>query len=516
MIHRFLACASALLLFIIVTACHRAPSASTLEAQSHPHRLTLHISAEPVSLDPTQAEDGIAVRLLANLMDGLTAFDQSGHLGLRAAESVKISSDLKTYEYVLKPGLVWSDGLAVEAEQFRIGIERALKPGSGSKFAGLLKWIDGADDFSKGVTARVRGIEISGRTIKFHLVKPISFFAEVLALPLAYPLRSDILHANGGRWDPLRGKKVPTNGSYRIRSATPDLEILLEANRPISPSAPSEVRIRIVSDDSTATNLFEEGSLDVLTRVPALDQARLSKKGWVRTVPFLATYFLGFNLGKKPFNRVENRRAFVNGLNREEIVRALGTGEKPASSWVPEGVEGFFPYAPSAQAKGVIFSKLGEITIGYDAGARNSLVMEKVQADLKDHLGVKVRLKGSDWKPFVHSIYADPEMVYRFGWSTPLRDPTHFLLPFTTKDPYSFSHYSNAKYDRLVEEIVGMMPSKEREAKIIAAQKIILEDDVVVVPLFHYVSTYAVSDRVKKFEMSPLVGVTLFEEVRLR
>ena len=121
-----------------------------------------------------------------------------------------------------------------------------------------------------------------------------------------------------------------------------------------------------------------------------------------------------------------------------------------------------------------------------------------------------------DWKTLVSSITRDPEMVYRYGWSSLLKDPAAFLLPFVTKDPFSFSGFSNAKYDALVEEIVSMKPSPARENKIFAAEKILLNEQAVVVPLYHYVTTYAVGPRILKYDVSPLVGVTLFEEVEIK
>jgi len=464
-----------------------------------PRRLTLHLSSEPVTLDPSRIEDGLGLYLVNNLMEGLMGFNNQGELVKRLAESVDVSKDLKTYRFKLRTGAQWSDGAPVEVEQFRVAIERALLPKTGAKLSGLLKWIE--------------RIETKGNEITFHLRQPVSFFDQVLALPMTFPLRKDVLDANAGKWDPLRGKNIPTNGPYRIRSSTVDQEIFLEAARPLPPKAPNEVRLRVVSDESTSATLFAQGALDVLTKIPALDQKRLEQQGLVKTAPFYATYFLGFNLKKKPFDRPEYRRALASSIRRAELVKAMGTGETPAKSWIPKGTEGFYPFTEEAT---VIKSEWkGEVRIAFDSGARNSLVMEKVQADVKAALGWNVRLKNMDWKPHVSAIYSDPEMIFRFGWSSPMRDPALFLTAFMTDDPFSFSHYSNPTYDRLVAEILSMRPSKEREDKMIEAQRILLEQDVVIVPLYHYVSTFAVGPRLVKFQVNPF-GVTHFEEVEMK
>jgi oligopeptide transport system substrate-binding protein len=483
--------------------------------------LSFHLNSEPVTLDPSRVEDGLGVRVIVKLMDGLMGFNSRGELKKRLARSIEISPDLKTYRFVIRDDAVWSDGVPVDASQIQVGIERALKPETGSKLAGFLKWIVGAEAYADGKEKHVSGIKVNGKEIEFRLTKPISFFDQVLALPITYPLRKDVLEANGGKWDPLRGEKVPTDGAYRIRSSVPDQEILLEAARPVPAAAPKRVLLRIVTDESTLSTLFDQGKIDVLTRIPAYDQKRYEAKKIVRSVPFQATYFLGFNLKKKPFDRVEFRRALAGAIKKKELVRMLGTGEEPAASWIPKGYEGYYPFQPDSEGRdrelaGPKVASHEEIRIAFDSGTRNAIALEKIQADLKEGLGWKVRLRNMDWKTLVHSINHDPEMVYRYGWSSSLKDPSAFLLPFVTNDPFNFSHFSNPRYDALVEEIVGMKPSSAREAKILQAEKIILNEQVVVVPLFHYVTTYAVGPRIKKFEVSPLVGVTLFEEVELK
>jgi ABC-type oligopeptide transport system substrate-binding subunit len=497
------------------------------EASEPAGRLNLQLSSEPVTLDPSRVEDGLGIRLVTNVMEGLMGFTSEGKLVRRLAESHESSADLRNYRFKIRADAKWSDGVAVDAGQVKFAIERALRPETGAKLSGLLRWIEGAEAFARGRAKEVSGIRAKGAEIEFRLLKPVSFFEQVLTLPMTYPLRKDVLAANGGAWDPLRNSAIPTNGPYRIRSHIPDQEILLEATRPLARKAPTSVLLRIVVDESTGASLFERGKLDILTRIPAFDQARYEKAGSVRTVPFQATYFFAFNRKKKPFDRVEFRRAFAAAVQRAAIVKVLGTGESPASSWIARGQEGYFDFrgdhegrdlafAPSlADLKERVSAWKGEIAIGFDSSGRNATVVEKVQADLKAAYGWNVRLKNQEWKTYIRGIYADPEMIFRFGWSSPMIDPAMYLTPFTTNDPFSFTKYANADYDRLVEEIVALRPSPVREKKIVEAQRILLEEEVLVVPIYHYVSTFAVGPRMTKYGMSP-VGHTLFEEVEMK
>lgn len=67
-----------------------------------------------------------------------------------------------------------------------------------------------------------------------------------------------------------------------------------------------------------------------------------------------------------------------------------------------------------------------------------------------------------------------------------------------------------------MEEIFGMPSSEIRTKKIQEAQDILISEEVLIVPLFHYVTSYVTGPRVAKFPVNPQIGLTLFEEVELK
>ena len=151
------------------------------------------------------------------------------------------------------------------------------------------------------------------------------------------------------------------------------------------------VELLIIVDESTGLNLFENGRLDLLTRVPYLDLERLRKTQKIHSAPTVVTYYLAFNCRKKPFDDVRWRRAFAGAIKRDEIVRALDSALIPAWSWIPHGLEGFMPYQNPQEKfasdidwlKKNAASFKGTIEAGFDTGVRNSKIMEKVQYDLR-------------------------------------------------------------------------------------------------------------------------------------
>ena len=57
--------------------------------------LQVQLASEPVSLDPSLAEDGASMRVLANVMDGLLCHDGQGKLRNCLAQSFQVSPDGK-------------------------------------------------------------------------------------------------------------------------------------------------------------------------------------------------------------------------------------------------------------------------------------------------------------------------------------------------------------------------------------------------------------------------------------
>lgn len=481
-----------------------------------PGVLRVQVATEPVTLDPTLAEDGASMRVLANTWSGLVAYDGAGQLVNRLADTIAVSEDGLRYTISIKPGARWSDNTPVTAEHFVLGLTRALKKETAAKLAPMLFPIKGAETYHLGRATELAGVHGSDRTLTIELDHPAPYFRKALALSIALPLREDVLVSNKGRW-PFDG---PTTGPYRVSAYERGQKIVLQRNGDPIAGRVNTVEMRIVADESSSLNLFDRGQLDILTRVPALEMERLKKEGVVRIDPFVATYYIAFNTRKPPFDRVPWRKAIAASIRRAEITKVLATGETPARSWLPPGIEGFLPWDPEAD-EGKVSSGLKAdlshskpVEAAFDSSARNSLIMEKVQHDIEQGAGLRTQLTNQDWKAYIRRLQTDPPAIYRFAWLAPFLDPVPHLQVFTTGNPNGYTGWSNKRYDALVAEIERLAPGEERTRKILAAQKILLQDEVPVVPLFHYVQSHAVSKRVVGFRVNAF-GAIPFDELTL-
>jgi oligopeptide transport system substrate-binding protein len=358
------------------------------------------------------------------------------------------------------------------------------------------------------VSEKELGVREENGKLVIELEKKIPNFIHVLTLLQAFPLRQDILDSNEGKWPEIG----PSTGPYQMVEHKFEQSIHLVQNpfyRLKAVSIP-EVLYRI-TDEVAAVNLFDQNQLDVMTRISSLDLGRLRKQGRLYTGPFLATYYLSFNCRKPPFNERSLRQAVARTIQRDEIAKMLDGGESPAWGWIPKGLEGYIPYRDPKEVfkKPLVLTaeeqkKIDPIEAQFDSNSRNLRIMEKIQQDLGQNLKMKLDLVSLSWKSFHHSIQNDPPPLFRYAWMAPFLDPMTHLKVFTSDSMNNFSGCSDKRYDRLVDEIENLEPGRVREAKIVRAQQILLEEEVALVPLFHYVLQMGVSDRLKDFKVNSM------------
>lgn len=458
--------------------------------------VSIQLSADPISLDPLLAEDGASLKVLANTWEGLTASNAEGNPVLRLARTLEHSADGKTWTAELRTDAKWSDGVPIEADHFVLGFQRARDPRTASKLASFLE--------------PVESVEALDRThLRYRLKRATAYFPGLLAFSAFVPQRADVLRKNGGRW-PLLG---PSTGSYCLAEAKTDSRYLLKRN-PHSPfqGKLAEVEFLVVKDESAALSLFERGRLSIVSRVADTEWKRIEARGLLHVDPFLATYYLAFRADRPPFDRKEARCRVAGAMDRVGVLRALGTPERPAGGFVPPELGGESSVWAPETGKSLVSGFSGEITLGIDASARNRLIAEKIQKDLKDRLGLALKIDVLDWKSHVARLRMDPPAMFRFGWLSPIRDALVHLKIFRKGDPNALSRWSNAKYSKLVEEIEGLPEGEERARKIKEADRLLVREECAVVPLFHYIQSHGVASTITGFRANPF-GVIRIEEI---
>jgi oligopeptide transport system substrate-binding protein len=99
------------------------------------------------------------------------------------------------------------------------------------------------------------------------------------------------------------------------------------------------------------------------------------------------------------------------------------------------------------------------------------------------------------------------------SWAADFPDPDSFLSLFLSDSGNNPTGWKNATYDKLVLEARRTTRKSEREKKYAEAQRMLIERDVAIVPLFHGENRVFVKPAVSGVHFNPLNGIE-FQRIR--
>jgi peptide/nickel transport system substrate-binding protein len=196
---------------------------------------TLHVvsSVPTPSIDPAVAYPEPPFEFFEGTYDTLVTYQRvGGESGLQLVPDLALTMPTvtdsgKTYSFVLRAGLRYSDGRLVKPEDFRRALERALELDAAS--ASYLSSIVGAASCRIGRPCNLdAGITISvpANAVTFHLTAPNPNFLYQLAIYFNAPVPPGIPDHDVG------AHPVPSTGPYMIGRYVPGREVVFVRNYP--------------------------------------------------------------------------------------------------------------------------------------------------------------------------------------------------------------------------------------------------------------------------------------------
>lgn len=478
---------------------------------------SFRLMGEPETLDWSRAYTTMETYLLLNLMEGLVNIDQNLKVTPALAEKWTISADQKTYTFHLRKDVKWSDGVPLKATDFITSWKRLLSPKTAAPYAYMMFDIEGAEDFTKGKQTDFNQVGVKALdayTIQVKLIRPIASWIYIPSFWVTFPLREDILQKYGESW--TKPGRMVTVGPFTLTSYEFDAKLVLKAN-PFyygKKGNVEEVVAYIVRDAGSAMSLYEAGKIDFFPDISSVDLKRLEGRKDLKAFPYLKTGYLGFLSTKFPMSNPRFRRAIAMALDKKQMGVILHGGQKPATSFIPPMMLGHsdkigLPY-DVAKAKAELKASGFDVTSGPELELvlpnwdKTITIGEFIQNELKKNLGLKVKLQPFDHKTFRAQLDLHVFGFFTGSWSADYPDPDNFMSVFLSTAGNNRTLWKNAIYDQKVLDARGLKDSKAREKIYFAAQKILLEDDTVIAPLYYEPNVALMRDRVKGLELNPL------------
>ena len=108
----------------------------------------------------------------------------------------------------------------------------------------------------------------------------------------------------------------------------------------------------------------------------------------------------------------------------------------------------------------------------------------------------------------LHSARKTPDRVgfhiFRLGWVADYPDPDNFMSLFTSYSDNNNTGWANPKFDALVEKAKVVLDPKKRAKLYDQAQKILLEEDAAILPIYIYAHQSMWRDEVQGIALNPL------------
>jgi len=397
---------------------------------------TVHMlqSADFSYLDPARGWDGGVNAFYRLIYRGLTmqaagdSEDPNAMVPDLAENLGSASDDGLTWTYTLKDGLKFDNGDPITSAEVAFGISRAWDPEIGIGSPYLKNIIDAPADY-KGPyqSGEIPTIETPDeKTIVFHLKAPFPEFDNVVGQVNAVPFP-----IGTGAGDEFL-TDVIASGPYTLDSYTPGSSIKLVRNENWDPDT-DEVRkaypdawdFEIGLDAATIDERLLAGqgadANAISGKIQPATLARLQTpelQDRLLTAPAMCVTYMGMNMTKAPFDKLEVRQAINYAIDRQSLQTASGGNQfaDPTTTIIPTAVNGHkdFDLYPSEDHAGdpekaeELLESVGledgfEFTLDIRAQPMMQAQAESIQQAL-EKIDVKVNLNVIDVSTYYETI----------------------------------------------------------------------------------------------------------------
>ncbi len=505
------------------TTTESAEATETTDAAATGNGISVHVGAEPDTIDPALNSAVDAGIIITHAFEGLMRLDENGVPQCAQAESYEISDDQLTYTFTLRDGLTWSDGSAVTANDFVYSWNRAIAPETAADYAYMFECVEGFEDGTLSVTA------VDDKTLEVKLIAVTPYFLELCAFPTYMPVNQAAVEANPDAWATTPETYV-SNGPYTLSDWTHNASITLVKNESYWNAAelgPDSIEFVLMEDDGAILSAYETGSLSFIDSVPQDEIDALSTQSDYYKEGQIGTYYVSFNTQDEILSNPLVRKALILAVDRTYICEQVGkSGQVEAGAFVsigltdadatkefrevggdyydPTDYEGNLELAKEALAEAGYPNGEGLPTIEYlyNEGTGHQQVGEALQ-NMWAQIGVNVELVSQEWATFLQTRKSGDYQIARNGWLGDYNDPISFLDMWITGGGNNDAQWSNAEYDELITKIKESSDAEERMAMMHQAEDLIFEDWMLC-PIYYYVDIFMAKDTLQGWYTSPL------------
>lgn len=492
-------------------------------------KLSIATQGELATLDSALYNDVPSSDMIGQVFEGLYRVKNGTEVEFGQAESVKVSDDGLTYTFTLRDGLKWSDGSPVTAADFEYSYQRLADPKSGAS-------VQSVDVFKNAAAVRKGEKEVSelgvkaldDKTLEVTLEYPAPYLPKLLSGSRYMPVSKAVHSAKGDKYG-TSADNVVTNGPFTIQDWNgTNLEWKLVKNDNYWDAANvylKDVQVQVIKENSTGADLFDAGQLDYTTLTDQFVQEYTGADDF-HTASKATIGYLSFNTQREATANADLRRAIAQAFDKQVYADSvIQDGSQVLNNQVPKDFDvneagedyqtaagPMLEYnleaaqADWAKAKAALGKDTIELQLLTSDVGLSKRTAEFLQAQLEANLpGLKLTISSVPLKNRLEFQRQSDFDIFYGTWAPDYQDALNFIEQYKTGGGINFAKYSNAEYDKLVEQARNEYandPAKRRQA-LIQAEVIGIKQDAVAAPIYQSATSYLLKARVKNFEVMP-------------
>ncbi|MBU7591031.1 peptide ABC transporter substrate-binding protein [Metabacillus halosaccharovorans] len=507
----------------------------TTEAEQ---KITALESTAIPSMDSVMAQDTVSFTTMNNVMEGLYRLDPNQEVVEGMAEGEpEVSEDGTVYTFKLRDAK-WSNGDPVTAQDFVYAWQRAIDPANASPYGPYMMdgKIKGAAEISaagaekKEYDLNTLGVKaIDEKTLEVTLERPIPYFQSLMAFPTFYPQNQKFVEEQGDNYAKT-AENLVYNGPFVLSdwggSTASEWTYTKNEDYWDAETVKLEtVQWNVLKDSQASANAFETGEADVTGKLSS--DIVPQYEGDERMVNWLEPTIFWLKFNQKENEALKNtdiRKALAQAINKEDFVNSvLNNGSIIANYAVPSefvkneetgkdfreinGNE-LLPYdvdaAKASWEKGLAALGTDTVEVRYlgDDTESAKKVAEYVKNQLETNLpGLTIKVESVPFSVRLDRENSQDYDIQMAGWGPDYLDPMTFSDLWLTGGGNNKMDYSNEKYDQLVKDAQTTLAQKpvERYEALAEAERILLEEDAAIAPMYQRSSNVLVNENVEGF-----------------
>ncbi len=427
--------------------------------------VTIGMQLEPPNLDPTGgAAAAIDEVVYANVFEGLTRFGSDGSVLPALASSWTISDDGLTYTFALNENVQFHDGSAMDADDVKFSLERAMA--------------DDSTNAQKQLFANIASVENVDGFAVLTLKQPDGN----MLFNLAWGDAVIVAEESAGS---LATSPIGT-GPFKFKNWVQGDQIVLEKNPDYwgEPVQLEQATFKFISEPTAAFAALMAGDIDAFPNFPAPENLPILEADPRFTVVLGSTEgetILSTNNKQAPLDNVLVRQAIAHAIDRSAIIDGAmyGYGTPIGTHFAPHnpayvdltGNSNFDPEKSKALLKEAGLADGFTTTLKLPPPAYARRGGEIIASQLRD-VGITVEISNLEWAQWLEQVFKGKDYGLTIVSHTEPMDIGIYA------NPEYYFQYDNAEFQALMTTLEGEADAGERTRILQDAQNIIANDYV--------------------------------------